>query len=281
MTSFASYDGTEIFYRELGDGAPLVCLPGGPARAGVYLGDLGGLSRHRRLIVPDQRGSGQSGDPADQETLRVDRLVEDVEALRAHLGLERMDLLAHSAGAVLATMYAAVYPQRLSRLLLITPGLITVDGDEDDALEARLAQRSGEPWYAAARPAADAIILGDRSVENLIAARPFYYGRWDEAAREHAAVGISPRSQAARDGFLRDVKPNVPLIKQGLARLTAPVLLYVGELDPFVTADAARAAAAEFGDAVVVVQSDAGHYPWIDNPAAFCAALAGFLGSNR
>jgi pimeloyl-ACP methyl ester carboxylesterase len=278
MTTFASYDGTEICYRELGVGAPLVCLPGGPARAGVYLGDLGGLSRHRRLIVPDQRGSGESGDPADPATLRVDRLVEDVEALRVHLGLERMDLLAHSAGAVLATMYAAVHPQRLSRLLLITPGLITVDHDEDDSLEARLAERSGEPWYAAARPAADAIILGDVSMENLLAARPFYYGRWDEAAQEHAAVGISPRNQAARDGFLRDVKPNVPLIREGLAQLTAPVLLYVGERDPFVPADAARAAAPEFSDAVVIVQPEAGHYPWIDDPVAFAAALAGFLG---
>ncbi|HTR95201.1 MAG TPA: alpha/beta hydrolase [Trebonia sp.] len=281
MTTFASYDGTEIFYRDLGHGAPLVCLPGGPARAGVYLGDLGGLSRHRRLIVPDQRGSGESGDPADPATLRVDRLVEDVEALRLHLGLERMDLLAHSAGAVLATMYAAVYPQRLSRLLLITPGLITVDHDEADAaLGTRLAERSGEPWYAAARPAADAIILGDRSMENQLAARPFYYGRWDEAAREHAAVGISPRNQAAREGFLRDVKPNVPLIREGLARVNAPVLLYVGERDPFVTAAAARAAAPEFSDAVVIVQPEAGHYPWIDDPAAFSAALADFLGSD-
>ena len=280
MTTFASYDGTEIFYRDLGDGAPLVCLPGGPARAGIYLGDLGGLSRHRRLIVPDQRGSGESGDPADPATLRVDRLVEDVEALRVHLGLDRMDLLAHSAGAVLATMYAASYPQRLSRLLLITPGLLTVDHDEDDSLDARLAERSGEPWYAAARPAADAVMLGDRSMENLLASRPFYYGRWDAAAREHAAVGISPRSQAARDGFLLDVKPNVPLIREGLARLTAPVLLYVGERDPFVTAAAARAAAPEFTDAVVVVQPEAGHYPWIDDPAAFSAALADFLGSD-
>lgn len=281
MTTFASYDGTEIFYRELGDGASLVCLPGGPARAGVYLGDLGGLSRHRRLIVPDQRGSGQSADPADPATLRVDRLVEDVEALRVHLGLERMDLLAHSAGAVLATMYAAAYPQRLSRLLLITPGLITIDGDEDDsALDAALASRSGEPWYAAARPAVDAIMLGDRSMENLVAARPFYYGRWDEAAREHATLGLTARSQAARDGFLRDVKPNVPLIKEGLARLTAPVLLYAGERDPFVTAGAARAGAADFGDAAVVVQPEAGHYPWIDDPAAFSAALADFLASR-
>jgi pimeloyl-ACP methyl ester carboxylesterase len=279
VTTFASYDGTEIFYREVGDVEPLVCLPGGPARAGVYLGDLGGLSRHRRLFVVDQRGSGESGDPADPATLRVDRLVEDVEALRVHLGLERMDLLAHSAGAVLATMYAAVHPQRLSRLLLITPGLITVDRDEDDAaLDAALASRSGEPWYAEARLAADAIKLGDRSMDNYFASRPFYYGRWDDAAREHTTLGVSQRNQAARVAFLQDVKPNVPLIKEGLAQVTAPVLLYAGELDPFVTGDAVRAAAADFGDAVVVVQPDAGHFPWIDDPAAFTAAVAGFLG---
>lgn len=70
----------------------------------------------------------------------------------------------------------------------------------------------------------------------------------------------------------------MPLIKEGLARMTAPVLLYVGQRDPFVTEAAARAAAADFGDAVVVVQPDAGHYPWIDDAEAFCATLAGFLG---
>jgi pimeloyl-ACP methyl ester carboxylesterase len=56
----------------------------------------------------------------------VDRLVEDVESLRVHLGLDQMDLLAHSAGAVLATLYAAAYPQHLSRLILVTPGLAAV-----------------------------------------------------------------------------------------------------------------------------------------------------------
>ena len=45
MPSFASYDGTELAYRILGDGPPLVCLPGGPGRAAGYLGDLGGLDR--------------------------------------------------------------------------------------------------------------------------------------------------------------------------------------------------------------------------------------------
>ncbi|HEY3868090.1 MAG TPA: alpha/beta hydrolase, partial [Actinocrinis sp.] len=63
MPAFASYDGTEIGYRVLGDGPPLVCLPGGPGRAAGYLGDLGGVSASRQLVLLDPRGVGSSADP--------------------------------------------------------------------------------------------------------------------------------------------------------------------------------------------------------------------------
>jgi hypothetical protein len=101
MSRFASYDGTEIAFRTLGDGRPLVCLPGGPGRAGEYLGDLGGLAGSRQLILPDTRGTGASANAADPGTYRCDRLVQDVEALRVHLGLASMDLLGHSAAGEL------------------------------------------------------------------------------------------------------------------------------------------------------------------------------------
>src|SRR5690242_11782045 len=123
MPRFASYDGTELDYQVLGDGPPLVCLPGGPGRAVDYLGNLGGLDALRTLILLDPRGVGGSADAADAATLRVDRLVRDVDALRMQLGMERMDLLAHSAGAVLATLYAAAHAEHVASLLLITPGL--------------------------------------------------------------------------------------------------------------------------------------------------------------
>ena len=51
MRRFESYDGTEIAYSVLGEGSPLVCLPGGPGRAVEYLGDLGGLATSRQLIL--------------------------------------------------------------------------------------------------------------------------------------------------------------------------------------------------------------------------------------
>jgi len=76
-------------------------------QASAYLGDLGGLSAHRSLVLLDLRGTGESAVPADPASYRCDRLVDDVEALRAHLGMEQIDLLGHSAGGALAVLYAA------------------------------------------------------------------------------------------------------------------------------------------------------------------------------
>ncbi|MGW3989469.1 alpha/beta fold hydrolase, partial [Streptomyces sp. NPDC004830] len=120
MPIFDAPDGTRLAFHRLGEGEPLVVLPGGPMRASAYLGNLGGLDAHRQLVLLDLRGTGESQTPADPATYRCDRLVDDVEALRLHLGLERMDLLAHSAGGSLAMLYAARYPQRVARLALVT-----------------------------------------------------------------------------------------------------------------------------------------------------------------
>jgi pimeloyl-ACP methyl ester carboxylesterase len=80
MPSFCAADGTELAYHV--QGAPLVCLPGGPGRASSYLGDLGGLSAHRRLILLDSRGTGRSAIPADPASYRCGHLVEDVAPCR-------------------------------------------------------------------------------------------------------------------------------------------------------------------------------------------------------
>jgi proline iminopeptidase len=278
MPCFASYDGTEIGYHVRGDGPPLVCLPGGPGRAAEYLGDLGGLDRSRQLVLMDSRGVGLSADPADPATFAADRLTGDVEALRDHLGLDQMDLLAHSAGAILATLYAAAHPERLSRLILVTPGLaaVGIEGTEEQ-LNAALERQAAEPWYQAARAALEKIMAGDRSMEAFRASRPPYYGRWDDAAQAHATVGVAERHQAAREGFFA-AAIDPPATTAALNKLTAPVLLYAGERDPLVTPAMVAQAAPLFNGATVTVQPGAGHYPWVDDPAAFAAAISSFLG---
>ena len=278
MPSFASYDGTEIGYRILGDGPPLVCLPGGPGRAAEYLGDLGGLSASRQLVLLDPRGVGASADPADPASFRVDRLVSDVESLRVHLGLDQMDLLAHSAAAILATLYAAACPCHLSSLILITPGLAAVGVEQSEEQgRAALAGRAADPWYPEALAALEQIMAGNLSIDAFRASRPFYYGRWDQTAKAHATVGVAERHQAAREGFFAGATIDVPATRAALTKLTVPVLLYAGEADPMVTPALVREAAPFFNDATVVVQPGAAHFPWLDGPAAFAAAVGSFL----
>ena len=121
MSSFAAADGTRLAFRCAGTGPLLVCQPGGPGRASAYLEDLGGLSAQRTLVLLDARATGRSEVPADPSTLRFDRLAEDVDALREHLGQDRIDLLGHSAGAMVAQAYAAAHPDRIGSLVLVTP----------------------------------------------------------------------------------------------------------------------------------------------------------------
>ncbi|MBV9831350.1 MAG: alpha/beta fold hydrolase [Marmoricola sp.] len=119
-------DGAELFWEVSGvpDGKPVLWLHGGP---GTGLGDT-----YRRRLDPgrwnvvgfDQRGCGRSRPLAttagfDLETLSTQRHVEDVEALREHLGIERWLVAGGSWGSTLALAYAEEHPERVSEIVLV------------------------------------------------------------------------------------------------------------------------------------------------------------------
>lgn len=274
MHTFSAPDGTLLAYRTHGDGAPLVCLPGGPADS-AYLGDLGGLSAHRRLIVPDHRGTGRSARPEDTATYRCDRLVDDVEALRVHLGLPAMDLLAHSAGANLAAQYAARFPHRVNRLALIAPGTRAVGIEITGETRRELARlRADEPWFPEAFAALEAISAGTGSDWDAIA--PFFCGRWDDRARRHHAAG-RPENTEAVALFAAEGAFDPPATRTALAAFGAPVLLLAGEFDLNSPPRSTAAFAGLFPNSSFAVQQGAGHYPWVDDADRFVATTAAFL----
>src|SRR5439155_1543152 len=116
--SFTTSDGRKLTYRKLGHGPVLVCHPGGPGFSAVYFGDLAALWEQYTLVLLNPRGTGGSDRPRDRRAYQVDDYVADLEELRAHLGQERMLLLGHSHGGVVAQAYAASYPGRVRRLVL-------------------------------------------------------------------------------------------------------------------------------------------------------------------
>src|SRR5215469_15861719 len=152
-------------------------------RESAYLGDLGGLSARRQLIVLDLRGTGQSAIPADPGGYRCDRLVDDVAALQDHLGLGSVDLLAHSAGANIAIQYAARHGGRVSKLALITPSGRAVGLWPDaQARHEIVILRQDAPWFGEAFAA---FSRGAETDDDWRVIAPFFYGRWDAAAQSH------------------------------------------------------------------------------------------------
>lgn len=120
---FRGADSVRLFYRRVGKGTrTVVFLHGGP---GLGIGDGGydmePLARQRVLLMYDQRGSGRSEIIRNPELLTVEYQIRDLEEFRKHFKLERMSLVGLSWGAGLATLYASVYPERVEKLLLVSP----------------------------------------------------------------------------------------------------------------------------------------------------------------
>ena len=119
-TGFLSRDGHQIYYEQCGieEGVPVLFLHGGPG--------AGCSPAHRRMFDPrkyrailfDQRGCGRSHPYASITNNSTHDLVEDIEALRQHLGIDKMVLFGGSWGSTLALCYAIAYPQHCASFIL-------------------------------------------------------------------------------------------------------------------------------------------------------------------
>ncbi|MFI5796703.1 alpha/beta fold hydrolase [Streptomyces sp. NPDC051677] len=277
MSIFTAPDGTRLAHHESGDGPPLVCLPGGPMQSAAYLGDLGGLTAHRRLIGLDLRGTGESAAPADTASYRCDRQVDDVDALREHLGLDRIDMLAHSGGANLAILYATRHPDRVNRLLLITPSVYAVGlgiTAEDRLTTARL--RGSEPWFASAYAALEDVTADRGTADSWQAIAPFFHARWDEEARAFDEAGDQQRNAEAAAVYTAEGAFAPTATREALAALPSPVLIVAGQVDVAGPPRVMRQFAELFPKAELVVQPGAGHFPWRDDPERFVTTVKRF-----
>ncbi len=246
------------------EGKPIIVLPGGGVRSPEYLGDLRRWGSVRPLAVVHYRGTPKSpGVPGpwwDQ--------FADLEAVRQALGLDSVEILAHSAGTRVALAYAASNAP-VRRLALVAPPATWLTSTPDD-VAALASGRRGEPVIEAAL-SAGALDMEDetrfRAQQAVIA--PLGYARWDAETQRHSALGETNFS--ALQSFF-SVQPSDDL-KHRICDLGIPVHVIGGSVDLLSGRDPVEALAGVFRNGSVEMIEGSGHYPWVDQPEAFARAV--------
>lgn len=115
-------NGLEHYIKKIGSGDPIVVLHGGPGLFSDFIAPhMNELGQDFQLIFYDQRGNGKTGFPTDTSTINIQSYVNDLEQLRINLKIEKLNIIGHSWGALLAVYYAKQYPENLNKLALVSP----------------------------------------------------------------------------------------------------------------------------------------------------------------
>jgi proline-specific peptidase len=281
VESFRTADGRTLAYRREGNSGPvLVCHPGGPGYSSRYFEDLAGLGADFTLVLVNPRGTEGSDRPDDPKAYRNEDYVSDLEELREHLGLERMLLLGHSHGGVVAAAYAAVHPERVEKLVLAST-LARFGPEHEQAMKDGMEARSAEPWYEDAREALEREEAGDFADEEELrelAVRefPFYFAQYDSAGAEYLQrLGEERPNPDALRLFNTEILKTFDL-RPDLERITAPTLVITGDLD-FITGPVCAADFAAIPGQRTVIVGDCGHFILFEARDRFRAEVAGFL----
>jgi proline iminopeptidase len=286
--AFVRVDGARLFVAELGDGAPLVVLHGGPDFDHAYLRpELDRLAGATRLVYYDQRGRGRSSAGVRPTDVTMESELRDLDALRAHLGLESTAVLGHSWGAVVAMAYAARHPERVSHLVLLNPAPASradwvvlaesLERNRPAADVARLAEVAETPAFREGDAHAEADYY--RAHFRMTLRRPDLLEELVGRLRRHftadgvlAARAVEERlydETCRTDDF--DLLPGL----RGLGGV--PTLVLTGEHDFIPVETAVRIADAVPG-ARLAVLPDCGHFTFLERPDDVRAEVGALLG---
>lgn len=245
-------NGLEIAYDVEGAGPPLVLLHGAASSGDAdFAAQLPALRSAFRCLVPDARGhAGTRWDAADG--FRYEWLVDDLAAFVDALGLATFHLLGFSMGGATAMGFAARHPERLRTLALVG---ISPERDPRASVARRLFDvdriEQHDPAWAAELSARHDPVQGPGAWRRLLPA-------------------------VARDVADQELHGPAELV-----RIDCPVLVAVGDRDPFVPVDQAWRLKRQLPDARLFVAPDCGHEVLLRKPAIATEALAGFWRSTQ
>lgn len=273
--------GITLTYTVKGHGPLLVIQAAGWGISSRYLQiGLAPLESQFTLLYLEPRGSGPSDPPENAEEMSSADMADDLERLRNHLGLERIDLLGHSNGGQIALDYAERYPDSVRKLLLLAHWL---SGYNDSANWKRFVeQRRNIPQYKKAI----ATIEGPRPdtqdewYQYMLDILPFYVVNIERHFPPFAeAMGI-PSLWVNKAQDAADAKRPMDLFTN-LHKVKAKTLCLGCEEDPVCTSHVSRVTVDGIKGSECVIIEDCGHFPWIEKPKEFFDVVVRFFGDER
>jgi proline iminopeptidase len=289
----ARLNGVRHWYKVAGEAPasvpPVVFLHGGPGGNSYSFEQTAGrlLERSLRMVYFQQRGSGRSERPASGDYSTA-TLVEDLEALRVHLGVAKISIVTHSFGTVIGLSYAAKYPERVARMV-IAGGL--ADAPRSCREVSRRMERVRPEAFARAFPNGVDAVPDEAICGTMFGATP---GRAGEEARSadmfpDPAVLARFRALEAASGLSNTGELGGYQFRNGLlqwrfagqARVTMPVLVVAGEHDWAAGPETQRHLARSLPAAGIVEYEGAGHWMFIDRPERFASDVGAFLRRAR
>ena len=268
--------GVTIWYevRGGGPGTPLVVANGGPGFDHSYLlcGDVWDrLAKGRKVVFYDQRGNGRSSELKDGQPCGLAEQIDDLDALRAHLGFEKIDLMGHSWGGYLVMAYAARHSDRIAHLMI-------VDSAAPKIQDTVFLFKNIYPETTAREDAlAFAVELGD---EKAIAAdlheymtMLFYTPEARDAfmARSTSFVYRQKVNKAVWNDLQRfDLNPE-------LSKFKFPTLVITGRYDFNVAPSVAWAIHKAIPGSELAIFEKSGHLPFCEEPDTFLKRVEAFL----
>ena len=273
-------DGGTIWYRVSGvsEGTPVVLLHGGPGMSSFYMKPLEALGDEWPVVRYDQLGGGKSDRTSDTTLFTIAHFVDELDSLRAHLGYERMHLLGHSWGTILAVEYYRAHPEHVASLTLESAALDIPAWEQNARRLVRTLPESAQRAIAVREAS------GQFDAPDYQAAVNEFYGRYvfrhpvmadldsTMSTLNEAIYGyMQGPSEFTITGTLKDydATPFLPEIH-------VPTLYTVGEFDEADTTTVQRFAALTPGAQVAVLAGAAHITPW-DAPEDNVRVVRAFL----
>ncbi|KAF7557083.1 hypothetical protein G7Z17_g888 [Cylindrodendrum hubeiense] len=286
---FFDADGVRFHYLVRGTGSLIIVHSVGWGMPGGYLWN--GIGSHpekkNTVLYFEPRGNGQSSKPTDTSTMTAKTMAEDIEHLRLHLGLDFLPLLmGNSHAAAIALRYAERHPSRVAKLILLAAQIM--DGPPNTHTRDWLMKRKDDPAYASAVAKLSELMSsgGPQTDEEFRADMdvllPWYFSDVTKAdvLRQDIARGPTLPTSFGFQTNLNDSKAEnkLPHVEEA-GKVTAKTLILRGSEDAMCSPQASQAIAEGIQGSKLVVIPGVGHFPWIEKPDEFWAAIDAFLES--